>query len=422
MGNKAVFVIHPFQQHSFKTAEALKECGILRRYITTAYNKKGSWTNRYQWLLSKENQARSEKRKSIVLQDDEVLQFCEVRSLFLLLLQRVDKSRRIYNWYFQRIIKLFNTKVFRIIEKERPDAIIVYDTLCADLIKRIKENNLDIKVIVDMSAPYYNYMEKEFIKDSKRYPQYSKDMLNMLESSIYSYRRAYSEIEISLADAFLVASKFTEKSLKESGVKSPIYQCQYGIDDFINLDRNSQINKHNTRLPLKVIYVGRVNQAKGAYLLIDVANYFNSKEVTFDFFGSYDETTDVVKNAPLNCVFHGHVPRQTMHKAYTNADLLILPTLADGFGFVIPEALSYGLPVVCSRNAGASQFIKEGENGFVYDVGNKEYLVELLKNVVIKPNLLDQMRATAVDSVNNLTWSNYNQQVRTAINDIFQIS
>ena len=419
MSNKSVLVIHPFQQHSFKTAIAVKSAGALQKYITTVYNKKGSWTNRFQFLLSKENRSRSDKRKTDALQDSEILQFCEIRALVLLILQRIDKKKNIYGWYFRRLIKVFNAKVYRYIAREKPHAIIVYDTLSADLMERIVRNKLDVRIILDMSAPYYSFMESEFMKDLEKHPEYADDMKSMMESGLYSYRRHYSKVEIRSADAFLAASDFTRKTLELSGVSKPVYLCEYGIDDFIDITREYKERAQKTELPIKILYVGRVNQAKGAYLLIDAARHFNAEQAVFDFYGNYDADKPIIQNAPENCTFHGHVPRQAMQKAYESSDVLILPTLADGYGFVIPEALSNGVPVICSRNAGASQLIKENKNGCLFDAGDKEEVIHILERIVNEPTCIDEMRKNAFASVKSLSWNRYNEQIRWALNEIF---
>ena len=419
MSTPSIVVIHPYQQHSLKTAVAVKQAGVLQKYITTVYNKRGSWTNRLQFLLSKENKLRSEKRKIEGLDDENVLQICEIRSLFLLVLQRVDRSRQLYNWYFQRLIKAFNKKVFNYLKKTKPDAIIVYDTMSADLIQRIRQDGIKIKVIIDMSAPYYNYMEAVFNEDILKHNGYADDLKRMLDSSIYRYRRKYSKYEIDNADAFLVASNFTKKTIEIAGVKKPTYLCQYGIDDFAAFD-DSCFHHKKIEKPIKALYVGRVNQAKGAYQLIEIGSQFSENEIVFDFYGAFEPDSEVIKGASSNCMFHGHVPRSEMINAYRKADIMILPSLADGFGFVIPEALSYDVPVITTKNVGASQIIIDGMNGYVIDAGDDHQLQEIIQRIIAHPEEIMEMRKNCGNSIKDLSWSNYNSQVRKAIDDIFK--
>lgn len=69
-----------------------------------------------------------------------------------------------------------------------------------------------------------------------------------------------------------------------------------------------------------------------------------------------------------NVHFTGHLNQQALASCYKAADVFILPTLEDIWGFVVSEAMAVGLPVICSRYAGCSEdLIKDGLNGFVFD-------------------------------------------------------
>ena len=58
-------------------------------------------------------------------------------------------------------------------------------------------------------------------------------------------------------------------------------------------------------------------------------------------------------------------PQKEIHKYYAAADLFVFPTLYEPFGNVHLEALASGLPVITTKNSGASEIIKEGVHGFV---------------------------------------------------------
>ncbi len=61
-----------------------------------------------------------------------------------------------------------------------------------------------------------------------------------------------------------------------------------------------------------------------------------------------------------------HPATDHIESFYNEADVLLLPTPYDAFGMVVLEALAAGLPVVASANAGASELIENGVNGFVF--------------------------------------------------------
>ena len=65
--------------------------------------------------------------------------------------------------------------------------------------------------------------------------------------------------------------------------------------------------------------------------------------------------------------------------AYEQASLLVHPSLQENYGLVVPEALTYGLPVIVTENTGAKDLIKEGVNGFIIPIRDAEALKEKIR-------------------------------------------
>ncbi len=62
---------------------------------------------------------------------------------------------------------------------------------------------------------------------------------------------------------------------------------------------------------------------------------------------------------------HFRPATDTVEQYYAASDVLLLPTPYDAFGMVVLEAMASGLPVIVSANAGASELIDDGRNGFI---------------------------------------------------------
>lgn len=92
-----VIVAHAGQQSSFRRAEALKKGGLLYRYITTVYVKKGylGWLKVFRVISHKEYE-RMTLRNCPVLEDTEVIQFDILPNLMLILINRVPKLKNLY--------------------------------------------------------------------------------------------------------------------------------------------------------------------------------------------------------------------------------------------------------------------------------------------------------------------------------------
>jgi glycosyltransferase involved in cell wall biosynthesis len=84
--------------------------------------------------------------------------------------------------------------------------------------------------------------------------------------------------------------------------------------------------------------------------------------------------------------FVGHVPPREVAACLAAADVFVLPTLEDIWGFVVSEAMAVGLPILCSRYAGSAQdLVRDGVNGFVFDPLEHAELAALLSGLLERP-------------------------------------
>lgn len=97
------------------------------------------------------------------------------------------------------------------------------------------------------------------------------------------------------------------------------------------------------------------------------------------------------------------IPYQTpeeIKKYYKAADIFVFPTNRDTFGYVVPEALASGVPVVCSINAGASSMIQNDFNGMLFKP-NENFALQINKTI----QSLEKMTKNAITSVAQFTLS-----------------
>jgi len=72
------------------------------------------------------------------------------------------------------------------------------------------------------------------------------------------------------------------------------------------------------------------------------------------------------------------VPHEQLRDIYINHDALVLPSYREAIGMVVPEAMACGLPTVTSSVIGANTYVREGETGFIFKVGDAEDLADKL--------------------------------------------
>lgn len=172
-----------------------------------------------------------------------------------------------------------------------------------------------------------------------------------------------------------------------------------------------------------MVWAGTFSVRKGAHLLVEAWRGWKGRGgVELDVYGSVS-LPEGVKIRDLEGVrFHGPVPRERVLEAFKQADLLVFPTLCDGFGLVVAEALAQGLPVLTTREAGAADLIREGENGFLVEAGSAVKLRQKLEEICKQKKKIQEMRVLASESAKKNSWREYHNRLRQGVSGLFEKS
>ena len=412
-----IVVAHPGRQHSFRVATALKEAGLLYKYATTVYDKDTSFLMRVvKRLLNKNNLERANKRKCPSLQDEDVIQFCELGGLLLLLLIRLDKSHIISNWYSGRITNRFQRRLARFIIKENVDMVISYDTNSKVLFQLLKEKDPKTILVMDNAHPNRHYLNYDY----HRYWDSCGDFAETLKACGYLVDEKTAQSfgdEIKMADYHIVASSYSKEALLFDGVKQArIFKIPYGVDSnrFINSDRSYAIGK------LNVLFVGEVNQRKGIRQVLEAAKRLSSSEVVFNIVGSgADHCSYLYEPYKQYVNLWGFVSYNELLRQFRENHLFLFPTMGEGFGLVLLEAMAAGLPVITTANCGGADIVEEGINGFIVSVGSTEEIVKALAWAKEYPDKLEKMSKAARETAHQYTWEKYNRRIVDAAKQIY---
>lgn len=140
-----------------------------------------------------------------------------------------------------------------------------------------------------------------------------------------------------------------------------------------------------------ILYVGRFSKEKSLSTLLDA--FFRIKQLypkaMLRFVGQGPERDVVMEQARRLGVegsveFVGSRDPEALAEEYLSATCLVLPSSSEPWGLVVNEALSYGCPVVVSRNCGCvPELVHDGRTGFAFEVGNADDLFVKLEQLLI---------------------------------------
>jgi glycosyltransferase involved in cell wall biosynthesis len=133
-------------------------------------------------------------------------------------------------------------------------------------------------------------------------------------------------------------------------------------------------------------YVGRVSPEKDIPTLLGAARM--CPEIPFKAAGSYERMPHLVAEAPRNFQFLGHLDAGRLRQFYAGCRMLVLSSKCfEAFPTVLPEAMSHGKPVVCSRIGGLPEIVDDGVTGLLFDPGNAGELAEKVRYLWGRPEL-----------------------------------
>jgi len=409
-----VIVAHPGRQHSYRVATALKKAGMLEKYVTTVYNKDDSILMRLTKLFIKgDNLARASKRKCPSLKDEDVVQLCELQGLMLLLLGKIDKNKKLYVWYMGYVSRCFQRKLAKYIIRNNVEAVISYDTNSEILWNILKVKAPSVIRIMDHAHPSRNYLFHVY----RNFMEPSGEFVKTFQACGYLTDKKKADSfgkEIRDSQYHIVASTFSLGGTVFNNIpKENVFKIPYGV----NLNVFKPAEKSDTML--KILFVGEVNQRKGIYEVLKAAKKLQSDDIEFNIVGRGREYYEDLYLPYNNCAnFYGHVGFGQLISFYSTSHVFVFPTLGEGFGLVVPEALSAGLPVITTNNCVGSDLIEDGVNGFIIPPCDTEKLVDRILYLKEHRKELKVMSEEAILSVRNLTWENYEQNLIKAIQEI----
>lgn len=156
----------------------------------------------------------------------------------------------------------------------------------------------------------------------------------------------------------------------------------------------------------KILFVGRVTGEKQIDVLIRaVAQLDADLPATLTIIGGGDQLKELQKLvASLGLEdrvhFAGYVSDEELIRAYTEATVFAMPSIAELQSIATMEAMSSGLPVVAADAMALPHLVHDGENGYLFEPGNVEDLTGKLNTVLTAaPEELDRMKNASLDLI-----------------------
>jgi glycosyltransferase involved in cell wall biosynthesis len=153
-----------------------------------------------------------------------------------------------------------------------------------------------------------------------------------------------------------------------------------------------------TKLPIRLIFIGRIDPKKGLHILIKAIERLKPEMVELSIYGrpvdiAYERYWKKKTRMRSNILWKGVAQQQQVISLMRSHDLLCLcSTFSEMSPLVIQEAFAAGIPVMASDVYGNAEPITEAVNGWLFKFKDSHDLAKKLKMLIEQPQLIEEAK------------------------------
>jgi glycosyltransferase involved in cell wall biosynthesis len=189
---------------------------------------------------------------------------------------------------------------------------------------------------------------------------------------------ARKDEEIELAEHIIVPCTFAQEGLlREYASTATIHRIPYGAPPVVAAEPTSRRSNE----PLRVVYVGQLTQRKGLSYLFDAVSR-SGKMAELMLIGPRPmEPCRGLQHAIPGHTWIPALPHREALLRMIEHHVMVFPSLCEGFGLVILEAMAQGVPVITTTNTGGPDVIEDGVDGFIVPIRDSAAIAARLERL-----------------------------------------
>lgn len=265
---------------------------------------------------------------------------------------------------------------------------------------------LGLTRIYDLPIGYWRAGLKIQHEEAERNPEWASTMVAMQDSA-EKFRRKDEEVE--RASRIVVASEFTRQTLLAApAVHAPIDVIPYGAPE-----PDAEIAPRSNRR-LSVLFVGSLTQRKGISYLFEAMEPLR-RHADLTLIGQPAGMCRALDRALQLHAWKPSLAQPQLWAEMRRHDVLVLPSLFEGFGLVLLEAMARGVVVITTPHTAGTDIIQNGSDGFIVPIRSAEAIRQSLEMLVNDRVRLRAMSHAALRTARRFTWSSYRTRLIAAI-------
>jgi glycosyltransferase involved in cell wall biosynthesis len=381
--------------------------GCLDRFLTSGYYKPTRWPDCLVRYISRIDRG-LKRRYHQDLNPDKVIRGWSFE-LPELLSRRVGASRdTVENHVFHRDAK-FDRWVARH-WASHGDVFWGFQGACLESLKAARAAGKF--AVLELATVHSPMAIRVLQQEAERHPEWADTISNYYFPQWYRERL---EAEPHAADLCVVASPYTRESLLDVGVpdeKIRLLPLGAQLDRFVPIERKFSEPK------LKILFVGGVGQRKGIKYLLDAVKRLGTELVQLTIAGPAAADLEALHAYEGYYNYLGRVDQTDLVAVMHDQHVMVLPSVLEGFGLVIPEAMATGLPVISSTHSAAPEIIRDGVDGYVLEPDDVDGLSHRLKTMAENRELCRSMSKSAMARAREYSWERHEERLEAIVREI----
>lgn len=287
-------------------------------------------------------------------------------------------------------------------------AVYCYEDGAFHTFKAAKQ--LGLKCFYDLPIAYWKTSQQLLRQEAQRWPEWEPTLVGTRDSPAKLERKTE---ELDLADVVICPSKFVYDSLPT--ITRQTKKCIVAEFGSPEIKVHTQKSRDLTRSSLRVLFAGLMTQRKGLADLFAAMKLLNRADVELVIIGTPLMPMEFYRNQLPNFTYEPTRPYQELLQLMQSCDVFVLPSIVEGRALVQQEAMSCGLPLIVTANAGGEDLIDEGKTGFLVPIRSPEKIAEKIAYFADNRHQLNQMSTQARQKAAQMTWNNYCQKILNVV-------
>jgi len=262
---------------------------------------------------------------------------------------------------------------------------------------------IGIRRFYELPIMYWETVRKLLREEAERHPEWEPTLQATRDSPGKLERK---EKELRLADFVVCPSHQVKESLPAGTVS---FIAEYGCPAPVAAPPARK------NLRLRVLFAGTMTQRKGLADLFTAMERLDRSDVELVVLGAPLLPLEFYRRHYRHFTYEATRPAAGVKELMLSCDVLVLPSIVEGRALVQMEAMSYGLPIVVTPNAGAADLVEEGRTGFLVPIRAPEVLAQRIDWIADHRDWAVDMRPAILDKARHCSWSLYLEKVFSAL-------